>query len=74
MPLGLSLGKLAGIISNFGLMHTVDNIGINPDIFVKQYRWITVFNGWASVAIVIVSAAIVGIELIRRSGSRHRTP
>jgi hypothetical protein len=70
LPLGLSLGTLAGIIRDFGLMHTVDNIGLNADIFVKQYGWTTVFNGWASVAVVIVSAAIVGIELIRRSGNQ----
>jgi hypothetical protein len=74
IPLGLSLGTLAAIISDFGLWHTMDNVRLNPDTFVKQYGWTTIFNGWASVAVVIVSAAITAGTLIRRSRARADQP
>lgn len=67
IPLGLCLGTLVAIISDFGLWHTMDNIRLNPATFVKQYGWIAIFNGWFSVAIVIASAAIAGVRLIRHS-------
>ena len=53
-PLGLLLGTLYGVISDFGLHETVDTIRLNPDTFADQYAGIVVRNGWAAVAITVV--------------------
>ncbi len=69
VPLGWSLGTLLGLISDFGLHYTVENIRLNPDMFAKQYSWGIVYGGWIAVAVVVASAATVGIALVRRRGN-----
>jgi len=66
MPIGLCVGTLFGIIGDFGFNHPLDRILRNPDIFAEQYGPAIVFNGWFCVAVVIMTAAVVGISLICR--------
>jgi ABC-type Fe3+ transport system permease subunit len=65
VPVGMSVGILLGLISDFGLDFTVDNIRANPDIFAKQYAWPIVIGGWAAVVALVVLIVIV---LTRRYG------
>ena len=70
LPLGLCLGTLAGLLSDFGCTHRVQNIKLNPEMFAKQYGPCIVFNGWAAAAVLVASAAVVGAAWIRRRGGR----
>jgi hypothetical protein len=70
LPLGLCLGTLAGLLSDFGFTHMVQNIKLNPEMFARQYGPCIVFNGWATAAVVVASAAVVGVAWIRRRGGR----
>jgi hypothetical protein len=67
MPLGFCLGTFFGLISDFGISHTTENIKLNPEIFAKQYAFGVVLSAWAAVVTVGVSVVIVVVELIRRS-------
>ena len=66
VPVAASLGTLAGLITDFGLTRTAENIRLNPRMFADQYADVVVRIGWTCVAVVVVSAAIVGVEWIRR--------
>lgn len=65
IPLGLLLGILISLISDFGLFHTVENIGLNPDVFAGQYGRGIVLAGWASVAVAFIVACAVVFESTR---------
>ena len=47
-PLGLSVGTLFGIITDYGPVYTAENIRLNPGTFANQYARMIVFTGWAS--------------------------
>jgi hypothetical protein len=48
LPLGLSVGTLLGLLSDFGLRYTVENIRANPEIFANQYAGLLVYSGWTA--------------------------
>ena len=67
-PIGLSVGTLLGMISDFGLDNTVANIRANPDTFAKQYAQLIVCTGWAALVAIVVLAVVGCVTLIRRYG------
>ena len=74
VPLGLWLGTLLGLISDFGPRHTAQNIRANPEIFAGQYAGPIVNSGWAALVCLVVVVVIVGIQLMlmwrRKRGQR----
>ncbi|MGA2031645.1 MAG: hypothetical protein ABSG68_05275 [Thermoguttaceae bacterium] len=67
-PVGLSVGTLFGILEDFGLNYTVENIRHNPGIFANQFARGIVFTGWAALVAIVVLAVVGCIALIRRHG------
>ncbi len=65
------MGTMLGLLSDFGLWNTVDNIKANPTIFADQYAWNIVSTGWVSVVALIGSAAIIGNELFCHFSKRN---
>jgi len=66
VPLGLLVGMLLGLISDFSLRNTVGNIRINPEIFANQYAGLLVYSGWTAFVCLVAVVVIVGIQLWRR--------
>jgi len=66
LQLGCSLGIFIGLLATFGFRYTVENFKLNPDTFAKQFAHCVFWNGWITVAVVVVIAVIVGIEWIGR--------
>jgi len=73
VPLGILLGTHIGIISDFGIYHTVDTIRLNPDTFADQYARGMVWSGWASVVITVVLAITALCWYACRSGGGDRS-
>lgn len=71
-PLGMLLGTLLSVISDFGLNHTADTIRLNPVTFADQYATSVVRNGWAAAAIMILLAltAVCWYSCGSRGGNR----
>ncbi len=69
-PIGMSVGTLLGILQDFGLRYTAENIRLNPGIFANQFAQIIVFTGWAALAALVVLAVVGCVSLIRRQASR----
>ncbi len=69
VPVGLALGTLLGIIEDFGLSGTVENIRHNPGTFANQFARNIAFTGWAALVAIVVLFVAGGVVLIRRYGS-----
>jgi hypothetical protein len=65
-PAGSLVGMLLGLVSDFGLDNTAENIRANPEIFANQYAGPLVHNGWTAAGCLLVVAIIVGIQLWKR--------
>ena len=63
LPLGLWLGTLLGLISDFGLRYPAENILANPEIFASQYAGPIVNSGWIALVCLVAVVAIVAVEL-----------
>ncbi len=70
VPVGVSVGTLLGLVEDFGLSYTAENMRHNPAVFADQYASQIVFTGWAAVVDLAVLAAIAGVVLIRGYGKR----
>ena len=66
LPTGLLTGILLGLISQFGLSFTLDNIRANPEMFANQFAPAILYSGWIAVTSLAALVIIVGIELAFR--------
>lgn len=64
-PVGFLVGTLLGLISDFGLSDTAENIRANPQIFANQYAGLIVNTGWTALVCLVAVVVIVGIQLWR---------
>jgi len=64
IPCAFFCGIQISLISDFGLMHTVRNIRLNPEDFATQYAWSIVAAGWASVASAFICILVAVVQAL----------
>ncbi len=70
LPMGMLSGIMLGIITDFGVRNTAENIRLNSEMFTEQYVPDLVCAGWITLASLAALLAIVGFQFIW--GKRHR--
>lgn len=72
IPLGLFVGTQISLITDFGLVHMVDNIKLNPDMFANQYAGSLVVCGWFSLAVTLIITIVAVREGLRWHGKKEK--
>ena len=62
LPTGALVGILVGLVDQFGLRFTLDNIRANPQMFANQFAPYILYSGWFAVASLPVLMVIVAID------------
>ena len=63
-PLGALAGMMLGLITDFGLVHTTENVALNPHIFIDQYASDIVWAGRLALLSLAALVVIVTLQLI----------
>lgn len=63
-PLGALAGMMLGLITDFGLLNTTENIRLNPHIFIDQYASDIVWAGHLALLSLAALVVIVTLQLI----------
>lgn len=63
-PLGALAGMMLGLITDFGLVNTTENVRLNPHIFIDQYASDIVWAGHLALLSLAALVVIVTLQLI----------
>ena len=69
---GLLVGTLLGLISDFGIRNTAENMQANPEMFANQYAGGLVYAAWFALVSLVALVAAVCVQY-KFGWKRNRT-